>query len=91
MEIFISLHILFKVKTSAVCPPTGELFTFQLPCTWPGRVYFLVLFTDDRDAKDTDRLWPNFPAVNERVGTVDHLAGDAQIAADSRSNGSLIT
>lgn len=91
MEIFIYLHILFKVKTSAVCPPTREMFTFQLLCTWPGGLYFLIPSADYRDAKDTNFLWPNFPAVNERVGIVDHLAGDAQIAADSSSNGSLIT
>lgn len=41
--------------------------------------------TNDIDAKGTDSLWPIFPAVNEYAGTVDHLARDTQIAADSLS------
>jgi len=81
----------FKVKTFAVCQPARGLPAFHLPCFWPGMAYFLIPSTNDIGGEDTDLLWPSFPAVNEHVGTADHLARDTQIAADSRSNGSLIT
>lgn len=79
----------FKVKT-AVCHPTRGLFTFHLPCIWPGRVCFLLPSTNAIDVKDRDVWWRTFPTGNERAGTVDHLAREAQIAADGRRNGSLI-
>lgn len=81
----------FKVKTMAVCHPAQEHFSFPLPYVLPGRARFFLHLPNDTGAKDTDFLWPNFPAANEQVGTVDHLSGDTQIAVDSRSNGSLIT
>lgn len=91
MEIFIYLHILLKSKLLQFVIQHQGSFTFHLPSAWPGRVYFLIPSTNDIDAKDTDLLYSNFPAVNEHVGTVAYLARDTQIAADSRSNGPLIT
>lgn len=89
MEIFIYLHILLKSKLLQFIIQHKGSSPFISLC-FPPFSFPPLTSTNDTDPKGTDYLWPFCPTVNRHAGTVDHLARDTQIAADSRKNGSLI-